>query len=91
MDEGSSGEMEEIGYISADYLKPYKGWAESSDIQEYLGFVGREAAETREQVSDTTVKYMALEDYSTRDPRQLCLRKEDIVVIIEMSEDGKIH
>ena len=63
--------------------------AESSDIQEYLGFVGHEAAETTEQVSDTSVKYLALEDYSTRDPRQLCLRKEDIVFVMEMNEDGK--
>lgn len=91
--DGERGGQEDIGYISADYVKPYKQynkWTEASgeeDIQKYLGFVCRENTEL-EHASAMPPKYVAIENYVTEDPRQLCLRKEEVVMVAEMSEDG---
>ena len=38
----------------------------------------------------TELKYVAIEDYETDDPRQLSFIKEEVVLVIEKSEDG-IH
>lgn len=95
-------QKERIGYIASDYLRPYKDhdvWKlmSSEDLQKYLGFVGPEnmAAGSTEDTEvgsteDTEVKYVAVQDYHTEDPCQLCLTKEEIVLVMEKSEDGML-
>lgn len=75
---------EEIGYIASDYLTNMSG---NDDLQKYLGF----ACHENPNGEDTTVQqqYMAVEDYYTEDPCQLCLKKDETVLVIEMCEDGK--
>lgn len=80
---------DEIGYISSDYLKLYKGGRETlqsseGGIQKYLGHACRDSTD----VSVMELSYVALEDYQTNDPQQLCLEKEKTVLVIEKSEDG---
>lgn len=91
----SSGtQKEQIGYIASDYLKPYRDhdvWKSmsSEDLQKYLGFVGpAEEVEAGGNAEVTEVKYVAIQDYRTEDTCQLCLTKEEIVLVMEKSEDG---
>ena len=84
-----------MGYIASDYLKPYKDhdtWKSMSneDLQKYLGFVGPEEME-EESTMDTDVKYMVIQDYHTEDPCQLSLTEEEIVLVMEKSEDGMVY
>ena len=39
---------------------------------------------------DTEVKYVAIQDYYTEDPCQLCLTREETVLVMEKSEDGML-
>lgn len=88
-----------VGYISSNYLKPYKDqdiWKSmsSDDLQKYLGFACDEKiGESLDAVDENTtqLKYVAVEDYYSEDPRQLCLEKNEMVLIVEMSEDGTVH
>ena len=87
------GSKQEVGYISGDYLKPYKPHNEltltssEEDIQQYLGFVCK--VEVEPAANTMPPKYIAIEEYNTKDSRQLCLRKGETVLVIEKSEDGK--
>lgn len=84
---------DEIGYIASDYLRPYRDqdvWKSMSadDLQKYLGFACHENPNPEDKAVKQ-LKYMAVEDYHTEDPCQLCLKKDEMVLVIEMSEDGK--
>ena len=88
----------EVGYISSNYLKLYKDqdiWKSmsSDDLQKYLGFACEENLgedlNTGEE-KPVQLKYVAVEDYHTEDPCQLSLEKDEMVLVVEMSEDG-IH
>ena len=35
------------------------------------------------------MKYTALTDYSTDDPRQVCFKKGTLLIVVEKSEDGE--
>jgi len=52
----------------------------------YLGFVSSAAV----QELDQSLKYIAIEDYHTEDPRQICFKKGTPLIVVETSEDGKI-
>lgn len=89
----SSNNKDDIGYISSDYLKPYKDqdiWKSmsSDDLQKYLGFACDDNLGPGDAEVHTQLKYVAVEDYHTEDPRQLCLEKDEMVLVVETSEDG---
>jgi hypothetical protein len=82
-----------VGYISSEYLKPYKDhniWKSmsSDDLQKYLGFACEESPPGTGDGDTAQLKYVAVEEYQTNDPRQLCLEKDEMVLVVEMSEDG---
>lgn len=58
----------------------------SSPCSRYLGFVSSAAV----QELDQSLKYIAIEDYHTEDPRQICFKKGTPLIVVETSEDGKI-
>lgn len=88
----STNKKEEIGYVASDYLKPYRDqdvWKSmsSEDLEKYLGFACHENVGSGDTAAKQ-LKYVAIEDYHTEDPCQLCLKKDEMVLVIEMSEDG---
>ena len=78
-------ESGETGFISNEYLKPYTG--PKLLVRETASV----AVSQRNLEGDdiTWMQYVVVEDYATKDPRQLSLRKNEILVVIEKSEDGK--
>ena len=74
---------EEMGFISKEYLKPFT----SPLLARENSVTNNSSPHTLE--TSSWMQYMVVEDYSTNDPRQLCLRKDETVVVIEKSEDGE--
>jgi len=73
----------ELGYISANFLKLH----EDKDVE------WRTSKEESNGMFDTSkvdseMKYVAIEDYSTSDSRQLSFCQGDLMVILEKCEDG---
>ncbi len=80
-----STDAEEIGFISNEYLKPFTGpklTTETSTAEDSQGNL------VSHDVTSAWMQYVVVEDYLTKDPRQLCLRKDETLVVIEKSEDG---
>lgn len=78
-----------VGFISKDYLKSQSQqdiWRSMSscELQQYLGF----ACHQSEHESGLQLKYVAVEDYITEDRNQLCLKRGELVLVVETSEDG---
>ena len=74
----------QAGFISSEYLKPYTGpklLRQTLSNERSLG--------NSESTSALWMQYVVVEDYSTKDPRQLCLKRGETLVVIEKSEDGK--
>lgn len=59
----------------------------SDDLQKYLGLTCDENLGP-EDTKAMQLKYVAVEDYHTEDPRQLPLEKDEMVLVVETSEDG---
>lgn len=82
-----------VGYVPGDFLKRRKDDAQTEnliDIQrENLGFVSS-AALTEDVLHeiDSMWKYIAIEDYSSDDPRQISFTEGAELIVIETSEDG---
>ena len=74
---------EQLGYISGDFLKPYEDkdtqWRSSDERSNGL----LDSAKV-----DPEMKYVAVEDYVTSDPRQLGFNHGDLMIVLEKSDDG---
>ncbi len=82
---------ERVGYIPGDFLKRYDPTqnVDEDSIKNYLGFVSPAALTDSARADvDSALKYVAIEDYTSDDPRQLCFTEGTQVIVIEKSEDG---
>lgn len=85
-----------MGYLPGDFLQRYDPALNNScvELRKQLdelnspptASTGTEAA--TEEV-DIALQYVAIEDYSTNDTRQLCFTEGEQVIVIEKSEDGQ--
>ena len=94
-DNGSEGEQ--VGYVPGDFLKRYDRPHPEIDSsvnvrKKYLGFVSSAALSERiiEEV-DLILKYVAIEDYTSDDPRQISFVEGAELIVIEKSEDGEFR
>ena len=53
----------------------------------FLGFVSSLAL--KEMEIDPALKYVAIEDYTTDDPRQISFTMGTTLIVVEKSEDGE--
>lgn len=74
---------EEIGYISREYLKAHQEYEQCK-----MGECFSDKEMDMEEITSEELKYEAIEDYHTDDPRQLSMEKEEVILVIEKSEDG---
>ena len=54
----------------------------------FLGFVSSMALQELE--IDPALKYVAVEDYATDDPRQISFTMGTTLIVVEKSEDGEL-
>ena len=85
---------DEVGYVPGDFLKRYDpaqiGDENSVEVRKkYLGFVSSAAmTDSVTAEVDSAMKYVAIEDYQSNDPRQLCFSEGTLLIVVEKSEDG---
>ena len=83
----------ECGYIPASFIKKIGDpeLLESPvDTSEILGFVTSVVFSPQDIDIDPSLKYIAIDDYDTKDERQLSFTEGAVLVIVEKSEDGMI-
>lgn len=89
----SKGEM---GYISKDYLKVKQNHEEikicitNADNDNHSCHDEYSTNTDKYDVDDIELKYVAVQSYNSEDERQLCFKKDELLLVVEKSEDGKL-
>ena len=83
-----NNKLEKIGYMPGDFLKRRERIHLETSVEirnTYLGLVSPAALEE----IDSSLKYVAIEDYQTDDGRQMSFMEGDHLVVVDKSEDGE--
>ncbi len=76
-----------VGFISKDFLR----LNEDKEIHFRVSNGASQSSAIDAAKVDSEMKYVAIEDYSTTDPRQLSFKQGDLMIILEKSEDGELY
>ena len=78
----------ECGWVPLSFLKKTsEDELLKSVSNDNLGFLSSVALESQEV--DPSLKYIAIDSYSTTDPRQISFPEGAILIVVEKSEDGE--
>lgn len=87
-DASPSTSGEQLGYVPGSFLKWYEGPNElqtTLELQEkHLGFICSVAMEEM----NPSLMYVAIEEYTTDDPRQISFTRGTVLIVVEKEEDG---